>query len=95
MGRRVIVGLLCASLAPAAFSQGTIGSTAFNPAISLILDGKYASYSGTAPQLTGTMTGSEADYFEAPANVAAMSRTARPRLRSRRRGFRRWRCPRA
>jgi len=60
MGRLVIVGLLCASVAQVAFGQGTIGSTAFNPAISLILDGKYTSYSGAIPELTGTMTSSEA-----------------------------------
>lgn len=41
-------------------AQGTVGSTAFNPALSLILDGKYTSYSGDVPQLTGTLTGAEA-----------------------------------
>lgn len=60
MGRiAVVFAVLSAMCAPAAFGQGT-GSTAFNPAISLILDGKYTSYSGPAPELTGILTGSEA-----------------------------------
>lgn len=44
-----------------ALAQGTIGSTAFNPAISLILDGKYTSYSGLAPELTGVLAGGETE----------------------------------
>jgi len=44
-----------------AMAQGTIGSTAFNPAISLILDGKYTSYSGLAPGLTGVLAGGETE----------------------------------
>jgi hypothetical protein len=41
----------------AALAQGAIGSTAFNPAISLILDGKYTSYSDGVPGLTGALVG--------------------------------------
>jgi len=53
------VGLVFAATAQAALAQGTVGSTAFNPAISLILDGKYSSYSGLAPALSGVLAGGE------------------------------------
>jgi hypothetical protein len=45
----------------AALAQGVIGSTAFNPAISLILDGKYTSYSDGVPELTGALVGGETE----------------------------------
>lgn len=51
--------LLSAAGTSAVFAQGSIGSTAFNPAISLILDGKYTSYSGLVPELTGVLAGGE------------------------------------
>ncbi len=53
--------LLCATGTSAAVAQGAVGSTAFNPAISLILDGKYTSYSGLAPELTGVLAGGETE----------------------------------
>jgi len=40
-------------------AQGNISSTAFNPALSLILDGKFTSYSGLPPELTGVLQGGE------------------------------------
>jgi len=40
-------------------AQGSIGSTAFNPALSLILDGKFTSYSGVPPALSGVLQGAE------------------------------------
>jgi hypothetical protein len=55
-----IVVLICAAGTSAALAQGSVSSTAFNPAISLILDGKYASYSGLAPELAGVLVGGEA-----------------------------------
>lgn len=42
-----------------AVAQGNISSTAFNPALSLILDGKFTSYSGAPPELTGVLQGGE------------------------------------
>jgi len=44
-----------------AAAQGTVGSTAFNPAISLILDGKFTSYSDGVPGLTGVLAGGETE----------------------------------
>lgn len=41
-----------------AAAQGTIG-TAFNPALSLILDGRYTGYSGAPPELMGVLQGGE------------------------------------
>jgi hypothetical protein len=40
-------------------AQGSISSTAFNPALSLILDGKFISYSGAPPELMGVLQGGE------------------------------------
>jgi len=40
-------------------AQGTVSSTAFNPALSLILDGKFTSYSDAPPELTGVLQGGE------------------------------------
>jgi hypothetical protein len=42
-----------------AVAQGNISSTAFNPALSLILDGKFTSYSGAPPELMGVLQGGE------------------------------------
>ena len=42
-----------------AVAQGNISGTAFNPALTLILDGKFASYSGAPPGLSGVLQGSE------------------------------------
>jgi hypothetical protein len=44
-----------------AAAQGTGGSSAFNPAISLILDGKYTHYSSLTPALTGVLAGGESE----------------------------------
>ena len=42
-------------------AQGNIGSTAFNPALSLVLDGKFTSYSGVPPVLSGVLQGGESN----------------------------------
>jgi hypothetical protein len=44
-----------------AVAQGSISSTAFNPALSLILDGKFTSYSGVPPELMGVLQGGESE----------------------------------
>jgi len=51
---------LCISQPEISAAQGNIGSTAFNPALSLILDGKFSSYSGVPPELSGVLQGAEA-----------------------------------
>ena len=62
MRRLFALGLLavCVSRPDISAAQGNIGSTAFNPALSLILDGKFTSYSGVPPELTGILQGTEA-----------------------------------
>jgi hypothetical protein len=42
-------------------AQGSISSTEFNPALSLILDGKFTSYSGAPPELMGVLQGGESE----------------------------------
>ncbi len=42
-------------------AQGNISNTAFNPALSLVLDGKFTSYSGVPPLLTGVLQGGESE----------------------------------
>jgi len=42
-------------------AQGSISSTAFNPALSLILDGKFISYSGALPALSSVLQGDESE----------------------------------
>jgi hypothetical protein len=58
--------------APLASAQsGTVG-TAFNPALSFILDGKFTSYSGGPPELVGVLQGGES---EAPHEGFSLSDT--------------------
>jgi hypothetical protein len=59
----VCIVLSCGGLAPQlASAQGAITSNAFNPALSLILDGKYSNYSRDPRdyQISGTLLGGEA-----------------------------------
>ncbi len=58
-----LLGMVAVCLAQSELSvaQGNISSTAFNPALSLILDGKFTSYSGVLPELTGVLQGSESE----------------------------------
>lgn len=54
------------------FAQGSISGTAFNPALSLILDAKFTSYSGIPPGLDGVLQGGES---EPPAEGFSLSDT--------------------
>jgi hypothetical protein len=53
--------ILLVAQAGAAFAQGSISGTAFNPALSFILDGKFTSYSGLPPVLSGVLQGEESE----------------------------------
>src|SRR5262245_35673641 len=60
----VAAGCACLSFVSAQFSfaQGAVSSNAFNPALSLILDGKYSNYSRDPKdyQVSGVLLGGEA-----------------------------------
>jgi hypothetical protein len=60
--RTICLGLLSIAAPQISFAQGAITSNAFNPALSLILDGKYTNYSRDPRdyQISGMLLGDEA-----------------------------------
>jgi len=58
-GPILIVLAILAAGTESVLAQGVVSGTAFNPALSLILDGKFTSFSGGLPEVSGVLQGGE------------------------------------